>query len=198
MTSCRSSVEPLACSDIVDERLLGNPAAELGFEEGVQWVHDTFSTEPTIEDYGIRDDYYQYMLRWQQNDLEYTMGYRQDYWDGFAVRWQQHPPTIQDIFRCVGEPAYYEAFYDQFPEALYSTLWLFYPERGLGFYHSGPKRLSRFSETTPMELILYFEPGQLEEVVDRVFIGAESSENSKTSFNPWPGSLEEIVIDESR
>ncbi len=201
MASCRSSVEPLACSDIVDKRLLGNPAAKLGFEEGVQWVHDTFATEPAVEDYGTRDDYYQYMLRWQQNGREYTMGYRQDFWESLTVQWLQHPPTIQDIFRCVGEPAYYEAFYDQFAEATFTGVGFWYPERGLIIGGSYPNPRKSFTKRTTLSGINYSAYGTIEELVLDTHIvqpGSVEIEQILAQIKLWPGSIEEITIDEAR
>ena len=201
LMSCRSPVEPLACSDIVDERLLGNPAAKLEFEEGEQWVYDTFSTEPAIEDYGIRDDYYRYVLRWQQDDLEYSIGYKQGSWKNVNVRWQGDASTIQDIFQCIGEPTYYDAFYEQYAEAKYTGLGFWYPERGLiiGGSYSVPRK--SFTETTTLSGVSYSAPGTLEELVlDTHLIQPDSVELEQilAQIKPWPGSLEEIIIEESR
>lgn len=201
LTSCRSSGEPMPCSDIVETRLLGNPAAKLGFDEGVQWVHNTFSTEPAIEDYGIRNDYYQYLLRWQQNDREYTMGYREGSWKSISVTWQHKLPTIQDTFRCIGAPAYYDAFYDQFPEATFTGVSFWYPERGLIIGGSYPEPRKSFTERTTLSGINYSAFGTLEDLVLDTHIvqpGSVELERILVQIKPWPGGLEEIAIDETR
>lgn len=91
-------------------------------------------------------------------------------------------PTINQLFRCLGEPSYYEAFefFDGIGSQFYFRLW--YPDKGMRInthymlYHNSHLLLrSGFSvdPSTVMYTVDYFVPGTMEEISQRLYVPPE-------------------------
>ncbi len=174
--------QPLECSQIMEDALLGFPFNQLMWQEAVQWVQEAYDVQPRVD---LAADEVTHYLRWDQGTRRYTIMVTADELiDGVAVSHEQNPPIVQEVLTCFGEPGYYEAFYDPTPGPTYTTLRLWYPERGLAFYGSVPSPLPAIDHRMPMRLVTYVEPNS----------GANNE--ALRSWKPWPGDLERITIDD--
>lgn len=161
------------------------PFSQLTWQEAVQWVQKTYDVQPRT--YLAADEVTNY-LKWEQGTRRYTVMVATDELiDGVAVSHEQNPPIVQEVLTCFGEPGFYEAFYDPTPDGpTYTTLQLWYPERGLVFYGSVPSPLAAVDRRMPMRLVTYFEPN------------SQVNNEALMSWKLWPGDVEKVVIDESR
>lgn len=115
--------------------------------------------------------------------------------------WTDDEPTGDDVLRCLGEPAFYMAYYDQ-PSTQFELLVdLWYPQKGLLVraieFGRDPTRPPTVSGQLRFDLIRYVAPNQsMEDVVADAFIDvwAEAREAWMAQIRPWPGTWEAVEV----
>lgn len=180
----------LQCEAIVDERALQGPFTPMTFEDAKAWVARVFSAE--VQDNGREGNLR--FLYWTSDGRTWSLHLREDE-TTLGVLWEIDPPALHEVIRCIGEPEYYNAYYDR--GSLSSELGIFYPSRGLSFGARQSGLVERFDPMAAVTRISYYMPGSLENTIlapSAVEPGSELYERLRHSIRPWPGSLDQIVI----
>lgn len=195
---------PPICDEVGDERLITFPFSGTA-DTALAWIEDQFGL--TIKDVGddLSADRAQRLIKWKSlQNRDYSAILWLDARESASVSmvWQDQPPTLSDILRCFGDPPLYNAFHSQHPEAIWTYLELWYPDRGIKVTLDAPRKISRFGNDQVISAISYVQSGPPEDLITRfswaVERGSERYNQILQSLNPWPGDIKQIVIDERR
>jgi len=199
---------PVACEDVVDVRIHSFPFTAASKPAILAWIQDQYGLAekdisishrpPTAE----LPDYWEWEMGWRFADRDYRIAFlvsgRPDV--VVTVQWQSEAPTLGDVLRCLGQPSAYHAYYQSYPEAVWTTLDVLYPEKGLEFHGFIQSKVSYIDERVRMRLATYAEPGSQENFVAHVYMqepGTEANAKSLSAFRPWPGDISKVMIDQA-
>lgn len=141
-------------------------------------------------------------LRWRVEQRRYTVTLWSDVRESALiwVEWPDRALTLADTLRCLGDPSLYRAYYSWNPEAVWTYLELWYPERGLMVTAYATRKISGFPDNEVVNRTSYVQPGQPEELIPRFFLALAPGSDRYTQIlhglKLWPGSIEDITIDD--
>lgn len=194
----------LDCSEVADTRLASFPFREVTIETALLWIQNQYSVQENdlrieYRPPGTEPEYWEWEIVWQADNRDYGLAFLlRGIPDAMLyVRWRSQAPTISDALRCLGQPSSYRAFYDKYPEATWTALELWYPERGFKFATRIPRKLSRFDENVVLGIAYYALPGSVEEFLlhhSTVVQGSAAYTQTLTTIRPWPGNIKDITI----
>lgn len=181
---------PIACEELIDERALQLSLIPPTPNDAQAWVARVFDAE--AEDNG-REGNLRFLF-WTSDGKSWSLHLVEGD-PTLAVIWETNPPALREVIRCVGEPQYYNAFYDR--GTLTSELGILYPSKGLSFGATQTGLVDSFTSTVAVTSISYYEPGTLEDtILNPVLVepGSEQYARIRNAIKPWPGSLDKVVI----
>ena len=192
---------PLDCAEVSDAKLATFPFDQSAAVASV-WIQYEYSlTTKEIED-GLSADGTQHSLYWRVQQQSYDVTVWSDARESalIRVRRSDRAPTLADVLRCLGDPSLYRAYYVWYPEAVGTALELWYPEQGLMLTAHVTRRASGFRDHQIVEGTSYVQAGQPEEIIPRLFLavapGSDRYIQILHGLKPWPGSIEDVTIDD--
>ncbi|MCC7353269.1 MAG: hypothetical protein IT330_05880 [Anaerolineae bacterium] len=191
---------PLDCAEVGDARLATFPFDQSTEEAALAWIQAQYGSDrkdirvnkPTNSDTE--------QLDWSVGDKEYLI----TLWNfgkptaSVGMRWERNGPTVSDALRCLGNPAVYDAYFEAWPEAIWTNLDLWYSERGLMFGTFATRRVARFSNHTRLRHAIYAQPGTEEELASRFYSirrGSAYYNDLLKRLKPWPGNIRDVKVD---
>jgi len=189
------------CDEVGDVRLGAFPFA--GTTEGVlTWIGDQYELEAGSIRHDLTADRAQTLIKWRPSENRvYSVLIWNDSKESAAVtvQWETGVPTLTDVLWCFGEPTLYNAFHAQFAEATWTYLELWYPERGVKVTAHEPRKTLGFSGTQAITHIVYVQPGQPRDLIQRFFWAVDRKSERYVGIlqglKPWPGDIAKITID---
>lgn len=189
------------CPEVIDARLATFPFGGIG-DAVTTWIQDQYGVTVTEIKGGLSANgtgYYQY---WWVGQQRYDVTWRIDAKESAVVRvrWESHAPTLADTLRCLGDPPLYRSHYALNPEAIWTYLDLWYPERGIMVTAFVTHKTSGMTTDQVVAYVSYVRPGQPEDLIPRFFLGVVPGEDRYVEIlqglKPWPGDITKITIDE--
>jgi hypothetical protein len=194
---------PMDCAEIGDARLADFPFNQPTVEVALAWIQEQYDLDKKdIFVSGRTEAGIEYLL-WKLEDKDYQVSL----WDrgepivSAGLKWQSNSPTLGDALRCFGDPKEYRAYYKQWPEALYTNLELWYPDRGLIFSTFVTRKIAHYSTGVGLRGAQYVKPGSEQELVFRSWVvspGSAAYNDILNSLRPWPGDIKDVTIDDAR
>lgn len=182
------------CQELVEETILALPFDAMTVQEAQQWITDAYGIQ--AKDSGPESTIR--YLSWRIGDRYRQLTFR-DLGVDMTVLWEANSPAVTEVFRCLGEPEFYQAYYSLNPGGIYTILRLWYPHNGVNFVVTARRSVVIFDGLEPVTGIGYTQPGSLEETVLRTMVVEANSDLFKkilSTIRPWPGSLKKVEIDE--
>jgi hypothetical protein len=189
-----------SCDDIVDAPvLLINPASLVGEEASRRWVTSTFGTRASGLQWARHSDG-RHSLNWLvDGDRDYNFQLDSNERGSLiGVRWMRSRPVVADLLRCLGAPQAYRAMYKTQPGGVYTESDFAYLNRGIGFgsYERGRKSVGK--DTGVSAFVIGTPDGSIEALNSRLMPrDATQWERDHLPFKPWPGSVDQIEIDDT-
>lgn len=188
------------CDEVDDVRLGVFPFA--GTTEGVlTWIEEQYEFDAENIRYDLSADRAQTLIKWRPfENRVYSALIWNDSKESAAVtvQWETGAPTLADVLWCFGEPTFYNAFHAQFAEATWTYLELWYPEQGVKVTTHVPRKTHGFSGTQPITDIIYAQPGQPPDLIQRFFWAVDRKSERYIGIlqglRPWPGDITKITI----
>jgi len=190
--------QPVACTQILEGKLLQFPFGQLGLEETALWIQETYGIAPEKVLATTGASY----LRWKEGSRTFsTAVYPAEQTKAISVEQADNPPIVEEVLKCFGEPSYVYAYYDPTPDGpMYTVLQLWYTGMGVEFGSYVPAQLDVVDPQMPISGVSYSRPGPLSEMIlARYEAEPESDEFHRIlgRVKPWPGDLDGIVIDDA-
>lgn len=195
LSSCMPLQGSILCEEVREDALRKNLSFGVTtMPEVREWVSTTFPVDGTS-------------VMEQQDELSWSLRNRSfsaRFEDGVLMRvitdWSAGP-TVQQVLDCLGTPEYYEAVIRPDIKPRFDLV-LWYPGQGLVGDSSS---FGRDSVAPPdvtwrrrMGGFIVTKPGTLEDVVSTVYNYRsikEVPDELLSTIKPWPGSLDQIVVD---
>lgn len=197
----KSQQKYLNCQRIGDERLIDFPFLEPANTARI-WIADQYGLSLDDLRSDFSEDRSQMLIRWSPTQ---DQTYSALLWNelresaSISITWHNQAPTLADTVQCLGDPPLYRAFQARHPEAIWTYLELWYPERGLLVSVSIPRKARSVSGSQPVVYVMYVLPGPVEDLVSRFFWpidrGSERYFQILSSLKPWPGDIKQITVD---
>ena len=188
--------QPVECTQILDDRLLRFPFGQLGLEKTELWIQDTYGVAPekVLLTTGA------FYLRWNEGSRTFSTAiYPEEHTEAMSVRQTDNPPIVEEVLKCFGEPSYVYAYHDPTPDGpTYTVLQLWYTGLGVEFGSSVPAQLDAVNSRMPMSGVSYSRPSTINEMIlarYEVEPGSDEFQRILGRVKPWPGSLDQIVVD---
>lgn len=194
------------CASVVDPKLTTFSFDQVSVQDVQLWLQHQYGlpendTRVTRRPQDPQSEYWEWQIDWSANDIDYGVAF-----DGegkstatLHARWRNGVPTVGEVLRCLGKPAVYRAYPNWYPEAVWTQLELWYPNRGLVIRSLVKGTTLRFDETLQLSSMTYVRPGSESELIPRVWAvqpATETYNHILNSLRPWPGDLEDVTIDE--
>ena len=192
---------PLDCAEVSDAKLVTFPFDQSAAVASIWIQHEYGLTTKEIEGNPSADGT-QDTLYWRVEQRRYEVTLWSDARESALIRveWPDRAPTLADTLRCLGDPSLYRAYYSWNPEAVWTYLELWYPERGLMVTAYMTRKASGFPDNEIVDRTSYVQPGKPEELIPRFFLAVVPGSDRYTQIlhglKPWPGSIEDVTIDE--
>lgn len=190
------------CSEVIDDKLKSFPFWAKA-DELRRWIIDEY--QMTVEDvqFDLSADGAQSMLKWnwpenRNNNVTLWNDGRESalVW----VVWKESAPTLADVLRCLGDPPLYRAYHAMAPEAMWTYLELWYPERGIMATAYIAHKTSSIKANQAVADISYVQPGLPEDLITRYFWTTETGsvryKERLEGLKSWPGDISLLIIDE--
>lgn len=204
LLTCTDRLEqpPLGCDAVDDKRLVTFPFTGTA-DTALLWIQDAYGLTAADIKHDLSADRAQTLIKWKplpnrENDALVWVDARES--ASVSVTWQDQAPTLADALRCLGDPPFYRAYYAQYPEAIWTYLELWYPERGFMVSSYAPRKMLGFANNQAIGDVSYVRPGLPEDLVTRFFWSVDRGSQHYTqilgSMKPWPSDIKMITIDE--
>lgn len=187
--------QPVPCAQMLEGRLLQFAFGQLGLEETILWIRETYgiASENVLTTSGTS------YLSWKEGSRIFSAAvYPVEHTEAISVEQADNPPIVEEVLQCFGEPSYVYAYYDPTPDGpTYTVLQLWYTEMGVEFGSSVSAQLDAVSPLMPMSTVSYSRPSTLNEMIlarYEVEPGSDEFQRILGRVKPWPGSLDRIVI----
>jgi len=190
------------CSEIVDKRIESFPFNATR-EEALTWVEEHYDITPAEIHGGLSANGTGYYYYWKVDAKRYDLTGDINAAEPPVVGliWENKPPSVNDILYCLGHPALYRSYYAVLPEAIWTYLELWYPERGIMVTIYITDKVSSINNGIPIAYVSYVKPGSLEKLLPRIFRdiapGSERYFQILHNLRPWPDDITKITIDET-
>ncbi len=195
LSACMPLQQAIPCEDVREDALRNLAFGVATMPEVQEWVSITHQADETF----VTD---------QPNELGWSLGNRSQsarFEDGVlkrvVVSYFGRGPTVERVLECLGAPEYYEAAVklDIKPQFV---LDLWYPSQGFEAHSASfgrdsvdPQEVSKYRR---MDRFSVTQPGALEDVVLAVYgrqVMEKYQDQIMSTIKPWPGSLDQITID---
>ncbi len=199
----------ISCEALLPANLSRYPLGELDIEEAQLWIENAYGVKPQVETFNWGpDEYEQYLdqealITWPYESGDFSVAFYSN--GGGKIQnatsisfGQPRHFMLEALVRCWGEPEYYEAYYEQWPEARWTYLVLWYPELGCSVSGVRQRPVRFIDKTFPLWSITCTEPTSFRDVVREIntLVELEPSDPALERIRPWPDSLRSVVIDE--
>lgn len=184
------AIEPVACSDIVDPKILVFPWEDIMMDGLHAWVITNYP-DAVIQDKQISQDFVQ--IGWMIGEERYNVYFEDRVRLFYPVLSSR--PSIADLLRCYGEPTYYNMEYVPAPEAAAIRFEIWYPNRGLRFVseeYSSWRLKTTFDKRTRVHTVDILPPGTMEEMLQSWTLHNEIVDRVLAGIQPWPEDFEVI------
>jgi len=185
---------PIPCDEIREDALRTLPFGAATMPEVGEWVITTYQVDET----SVMEQ--QNQLSWNLPNRSFTARFEDDILRRVIVYWSMGP-TVEEIIDCLGTPEYYEATIKRDIRPRFDFV-LWYPSQGLvagsSHFRRGSMTAEDVSKDYRMDRFIVTKPGALENVVAIVYGGSsidEVPDELISTIKPWPGSLDQIVVD---
>ncbi len=189
------------CTEVVDDKPKLFPFRGTG-ETVIAWIQDQYDVTQTQIKGGPSANGRGYYYYWRVNTRKYAVTRRIDAQESAMVRmrWENFPPTLADILRCLGEPPLYRAYHFSNPETTWTYLELWYPQQGIMVTVYNTDKVATLRIDYPIAYVSYVQPGSPEELIPRLFRdvarGTQRYFEILRGLRSWPGDITKITIDE--
>lgn len=187
---------PIECEQLREVSLRLLPLSELDREMLAQWVKEHYQVDEVrrIASAGGVEE-----VSWKQPGKDYLARFRNDTFEFIGVTWAPLQPTIDEILECFGPPDLYEASYRQDVEAMRFYMAFWYLREGVIVSTSRFRKENKPPPITgdmTMTGLVLVPPGTAAEMVR--YYPVEVRPAVLKSLQPWPGTVERIVVDSGR
>lgn len=198
VVSCAAK-PPLDCTAVKDSDLRSFPFNEVAQEVALRWVGEQYGISNSVVRVRPSSAGITY-LDWEINGRVFGLAL----WNvgeptaSASMSWPTESFTISDALLCLGQPTLYRAYYDRYPEAVWTRLDLLYPDRGILLSTTVSRKVLRFDEDTAIGGATYAEPGTEQELISRFWVVHPDSETYSHILNSlrlWPGEIKDVTID---
>jgi hypothetical protein len=207
LLSCiRSTPGPqLDCALVVDPKFTTFSFDQVSVQGIQAWIQNQYGvsekdTRITHRSPDPRIVYWEWQFDWHVGNVDYGVTfYREGQSDTtLFARWRSGAPTIGDALRCLGEPSLYRAYWDKHPEAVWTQLELWYPDRGLLVRSLVEHKTAGFDEMAKLSGVTYVRPGSTQEIIPRFWAVQPARppyERILNSLRVWPGDIKDVEVD---
>lgn len=204
LLTCAGGLEQpsLRCDAVDDKRLVTFPFTGTA-DTALAWIQDEYGLTAEDIKHDLSADRAQVLIKWKplpnrENDALVWVDGRES--ASVSVTWQDQAPTLADALRCLGDPPLYRAYYAQYPEAIWTYLELWYPERGFMVTAHVPRKIVGFTNDQAIGNVSYVRPGPPEDLATRFFWAVDRGSEHYTqilrSTKLWPSDIRKITIDQ--
>ncbi len=137
-------------------------------------------------------------FQWMKDNVSYSLGTGGGKPASGGMYYYLRPPSVATVIGCFGMPEFYRAQYQRGgPEASWNLLevFLYFPDQGAlgGIYvRSNSKEPPRLSVALPVQSFGFVPVDSLEETMAQ--LNDNYSAEVRQQIKPWPGDIENIVI----
>lgn len=190
--------QPVTCAQILEGRLLKFPFGQVGLEETVLWIQETYGIAPEKVLATTGTSY----LYWKEGSRTFSTAVSPaEHTEVVSVEQTDNPPIVEEVLKCFGEPSHVYAYRDPTPDGpTYTVLQLWYTKMGVEFDSSVPAQLNAVDPQMPTSGVSYSRPSPLSDMILARYEVEPGSDEFQRIFGrvkPWPGSLDRIVIDDA-
>jgi hypothetical protein len=197
VVSCAAK-PPLDCAAVRDSDLRSFPFNEVAQDIALRWIGEQYGISSSVVSVRPSTAEITY-LDWEINGRDYGLAL----WNvgkptaSASMSWPTASFTISDALLCLGQPTLYRAYYDRYPEAMWTRLDLLYPDSGILLSTTVRRKVLRFDEHTEIGGATYAEPGTQQELISRFWVvqpDSEAYDHILNSLRLWPGEIKDVTI----
>lgn len=201
LIGCLPPGRSLSCDEIMATPLAENVGEAIALEDLLQYTEHSFRLGrediriETYEEGRVR------VVVWNKGGIKYMVSIRDDVLNEIRIHYESTRPAAKQVIVCLQkQPSWYVAIYgDNFPipggkRYLFE---LYFPDAGVfaQLQDSGQhiKRPPTLDANIPLSLLVFIEPGSLEEIYFRAKHSRRLKEQPPVQWpKPWPGNWEEV------